>query len=165
MGNCLSCSKLRHRRYQMISILFSTLTVSSCGLSCPSCLSRQMKQQRAELAEEEMTDLRTGAEGKLLGSNLGLTRNSSAGLFETTAAAHQQSTSPRWSPLRWSREAEGRLRGGGEEEEEGRLASARLRADESLSSGVVWLEVNTSLFFLHWNISEFIISLPAATIR
>ena len=106
-----------------------------------------MKQQRAELAEEEMTDLRTGAEGKLLGSNLGLTRNSS-GLFETTAAAQQQSTSPRWSPLRWSREAEGRLRGGGEEEEEeGRLAPARLRADESLSSGVVWLEVNTSLFF------------------
>ena len=104
-----------------------------------------MKQQRAELAEEEMTDLRTGAEGKLLGSNLGLTRNSS-GLFETTAAAQQQSTRPCWSPLRWSREAEGRLRGGGEEEEEGRLASARLRADESLSSGVVWLEVNTSLF-------------------
>ena len=58
-----------------------------------------MKQQ-AELAEEEMTDLRTGAEGRLLGSNLGLTRNSS-GLFEAGApeeGLRQQGSS--WSPLR-----------------------------------------------------------------
>ena len=102
-----------------------------------------MKQ--VELAEEEMTDLRMGAaEGRLLG-----TRNSSI-LFE----GQQQSTSPRWSPLRWSREAEGRLRS--EEEEESR-AESRVRGGENLSnSGIVWLEVSTSL--LQRN-SEFIIFL------
>ena len=114
-----------------------------------------MKQ--VELAEEEMTDLRMGAaEGRLLGP-----RNTSI-LFE----GQQQSTSPRWSPLRWSREAEGRLRGEEEEEEEGeeRFAPSRVRGDENLSnSGIVWLEVSTSL--LQRN-SEFIIFLkPAATIR
>ena len=114
-----------------------------------------MKQ--VELAEEEMTDLRMGAaEGRLLGP-----RNTSI-LFE----GQQQSTSPRWSPLRWSREAEGRLRGEEEEEEEGeeRFAPSRVRGDENLSnSGIVWLEVSTSL--LQRN-GEFIIFLkPAATIR
>ena len=115
-----------------------------------------MKQ--VELAEEEMTDLRMGAaEGRLLGP-----RNTSI-LFE----GQQQSTSPRWSPLRWSREAEGRLRGEEEEEEEEgeeRFAPSRVRGDENLSnSGIVWLEVSTSL--LQRN-SEFIIFLKAAaTIR
>ena len=112
-----------------------------------------MKQ--VELAEEEMTDLRMGAaEGRLLGA-----RNSSV-LFE----GQQQSTNPRWSPLRWSREAEGE---GGEEEgrfEERFAAPSRVRADENLSnSGIVWLEVRTSL--LQRN-SGFIIFLQsAATIR
>ena len=102
-----------------------------------------MKQ--VELAEEEMTDLRMGAaEGRLLGP-----RNTSI-LFE----GQQQSTSPRWSPLRWSREAEGRLRGEEEEEEEeegegrieDRFAPSRVRGDENLSnSGIVWLEVSTSI--------------------
>ena len=116
-----------------------------------------MKQ--VELAEEEMTDLRMGAaEGRLLGP-----RNTSI-LFE----GQQQSTSPRWSPLRWSREAEGRLRGEEEEEEEGeeRFAPSRVRGDENLSnSGIVWLEVRLSTSILQRN-SEFIIFLkPAATIR
>ena len=116
-----------------------------------------MKQ--VELAEEEMTDLRMGAaEGRLLGP-----RNTSI-LFE----GQQQSTSPRWSPLRWSREAEGRLRGEEEEEEEGeeRFAPSRVRGDENLSnSGIVWLEVRLSTSLLQRN-SEFIIFLkPAATIR
>ena len=119
-----------------------------------------MKQ--VELAEEEMTDLRMGAaEGRLLGP-----RNTSI-LFE----GQQQSTSPRWSPLRWSREAEGRLRGEEEEgEEEGRIeerfAPSRVRGDENLSnSGIVWLEVRLSTSILQRN-SEFIIFLkPAATIR
>ena len=101
-----------------------------------------MKQ--VELVEEELTDLRTGAEGRLLVGQ-GLTSNSSVA-FEA-AAGRQQSVSPRWSPLRWSREAEGRLRGGGEEEEdekrfEERGAASRVRGDENFTSGVVWLEVN-----------------------
>ena len=61
-----------------------------------------MKQ--VELIEEELTDLRTGAEGRLLvGQGL---RSNSLVVFEA-AAGRQQSVSPRWSPLRWSREAEG----------------------------------------------------------
>ena len=97
-----------------------------------------------------MTDLRTGAaEGRLLG-----TRNSSA-LFE----GQQQSTSPRWSPLRWSKEAEGRLRVEEEEEEEvgrleERLALSRVRGDQNLSnSGIVRLEVSTTLLNRIYNIS------------
>ena len=114
-----------------------------------------MKQ--VELAEEEMTDLRMGAaEGRLLGP-----RNTSI-LFE----GQQQSTSPRWSPLRWSREAEGRLRGEEEGRIEERFAPSRVRGDENLSnSGIVWLEVRLSTSILQRN-SEFIIFLkPAATIR
>ena len=119
-----------------------TFHISSCGLSCPSCLSRQMKQ--VELVEEEVTDLRTGVESRLLvKTGQGLTSNSSV-VFE--AAGRRQSTSPRWSPLRWSREAEGRVSGGGEEEEERRFeergAMSRARGDEHFTSGVVWLEVN-----------------------
>ena len=100
-----------------------------------------MKQ--VELGEEEMTDLRMGADDRLLGSGQGFTNNSSV-LFE--AVGQQQSPRPCWSPLRWSREAEGRLRGGGEEEEEKRFeergAASRVRGDENFTSGVVWLEVN-----------------------
>ena len=120
-----------------------TFPLSSCGLSCPSCLSRQMKQ--VELVEEEVTDLRTGAESRLLvKTGHGLTSNSSV-VFES---GRRRSTSPRWSPLRWSREAEGRVSGGGEEEEEEvrrfeeRGAMSRARGDEHFTSGVVWLEVN-----------------------
>ena len=95
------------------------------------------------MVEEELTDLRTGAEGRLLVGQ-GLRSNSSV-VFEA-ATGRQQSVSPRWSPLRWSREAEGRLRGGGEEEEEKRFeergAASRVRGDENFTSGVVWLEVN-----------------------
>ena len=85
-----------------------------------------MKQ--VELGEEEMTDLRMGADDRLLGSGQGVTNNSSV-LFE--AVGQQQSPRPRWSPLRWSREAEGRQR-------------EEARSDENASSGVVWLEVNDS---------------------
>ena len=99
-----------------------------------------MKQ--VELVEEEVTDLRTGAESRLLvGTGQGSV------VFEA-AAGRRRSTSPRWSPLRWSREAEGRVSGGGEEEEEEerrfeeRGAMSRARGDEHFTSGVVWLEVN-----------------------
>ena len=92
-----------------------------------------MKQ--VELGEEEMTDLRMGADDRLLGSGQGFTNNSSV-LFE--AVGQQQSPRPRWSPLRWSREAEGGPR------EEEREVQGRARGDENASSGVVWLEVNDS---------------------
>ena len=90
---------------------------------------------QVELGEEEMTDLRMGADDRLLGSGQGLTNNSSV-LFE--AVGQQQSPRPRWSPRRWSREAEGRPR------EEERGVQGRARGDENASSGGVWLEVNDS---------------------
>ena len=160
MGNCLSCSKIRHRRYQspqdfhQIIDEVLTLIFCSCGLSCPSCLGRQMKQ--LEVTEDELTDLRAGTKDRLAGIGQGLPGNSS-GLFEAGApeeGLRQQGSS--WSPLRWgghhtlhcqqittlrwSREAEVRLRAGGEEVGGGE--------PENLTSSVVRLEVRTIQYFL-----------------